>query len=97
MKKFIVQNVMKVIDIHTSQFSPDTLNYLCNFFVTYKDMVLKEDLLNILDAHDDCFDETPPIQAMAPKKWYTEELKSEIAELKRLADKNDAAYIRITS
>lgn len=94
MKTYTVQNVLKVIDIHHSQLEALTINYLANFFVTYRDKVLKEDILNISEASEDCvFHEENEL--VAPKAWYTDGLKAEIAALRALADEHDAAYIRI--
>lgn len=82
-----IDNILKIADIQKNQVSIETWHYLNNFFVTYRDAVLREHLINIQDAMEAVDCEEPNF---SPSKKTIEEVK----ELHALCNEHEAGYIR---
>lgn len=78
-----ISDVVKIIDVDSECVSNKTIEFLSDAFTTYRDQVLKEDLIDIGNAVDE----------LAEHK-LSSDVKREIRSLGKLASKHDAAYVR---
>lgn len=87
-----IDNILKIADVQKNQVSQATYNYLINFFVTYRDELLKEHLINIDEAIEDVTADKPELLT---KNKYTSLITKEVKELHKVCSiKNEAGYIR---
>lgn len=89
MKTIKPVNVLKVVDVNKSDVKENTIKYLFNNFITYRDEVLNEHIVNINDALED----DQPFESY----WVAEEvemIKGEIEALQKLAHTLECGYIR---
>lgn len=83
--KLKIIDVTKVGDFYERQFLPETVNYIKNFGIMYRDtQPISEHLYSI----------THLLENETKVHYYTEEVKAELAELQKVLDKNDCAYMR---
>lgn len=84
-------NVLKVLDVNKSDISENTIKYLYDNFITYKDedADLNEHLVNINDA----FEDDQPFERYLVEEEVTL-IKGEIETLQKLAEKQDCGYVR---
>jgi hypothetical protein len=76
-----VQNITKAIDILRTDVSDITYQYLIENYVTYRDTVLKEHLINVFDFDDEFAEEI---------------IHDEVSALIALCNENEAGYVRFT-
>lgn len=77
----VLMDIMMVIDIDRSVVTEELFEYLLDNHVTYRDQVIKEHLININDALDEC-----------PSRF-----RVAIRTLNKIADNQKAAYIRFVN
>lgn len=81
-----IEDILKVADIERDTVTGKTLGWLTSGqFTSYKDQVLKEDLINIDDAIEE-INQNPGCISKAVQK--------QVVKLKKLLDKNDCGYLR---
>jgi hypothetical protein len=76
------ENILKVLDIHYSQFSKDFIGFIAKQQPTYKDRILEEDLFSPDNIREDNTDIPDPIT-------------NELNEVTALMNKWDCGYFRI--
>lgn len=93
MAKILVDNVMKVLDVHRVGLDPNTIQFLQDNHCTYTDNVLKEHLVDVNTALDDAEkleDDLSYIKSPEIRKT----IKREMRQLDKVAIKNDCGYVR---
>jgi hypothetical protein len=80
MAEIKVENIVKVIDVSSRLLDPATVKFFHHSEADYRDQVMKEHLYNITDVDTE---EVLPV------------VKNEVEALQKLAEENDAAYLRI--
>jgi len=80
--KIIHENILKVLDIHYSQFSKDFIGFIAKQQPTYKDRVLGEDIFS-------------PDQIREDNEVIPPQVESELMQLSKLMYANDCGYFRI--
>lgn len=85
--KIKVDNILKVMDIHYSQISERTKNYLEDFYTTYSSdrSSRLEPIISISDAHDRFLSGSAALPS----------IQKEIGKLYELMISNECGYIRI--
>ena len=83
-----VNNILKVIDVNKSEVNPLTVDFLSDYYCSYRDTMenMAEDLLDIVTANEP--------DALSVSKHLV--VRREIKQLLKLAEKHDAAYVRFT-
>jgi len=76
------ENILKVLDIHYSEFSKDFIGFIAVKQPTYKDLILEEDIFSPEDLRDDSPD-IPEIVAI------------QLTEVAALMQQWDCSYFRI--
>ncbi len=84
---------MKVVDIVKTDV-PDTVrNYLLSYFITYRDEVLEEHLININDAEEEINNSENP-RTHIRTATDREVIILNVREMARLCADEDAGYVR---
>jgi hypothetical protein len=76
------ENILKVLDIHYSQFSNDFMSLIAKQIPTYKDNILEEDLYSPIDIRED-------------NKIVSDKEIHELNEVTQLMTDFDCGYFRI--
>lgn len=76
------ENILKVLDVHYSQFSKDFIGFITKQQPTYKDRILEEDLFSPDDMRDD--------NTKIPRN-----IANDLDEVAALMNEWDCAYFRI--
>jgi hypothetical protein len=84
MKTIEIYDVLKVIDIHQSQVSKQTISFLSEYYTAYKDNECNEPMISICSANE----------SDALSKPKSKLVSKEIKQLAKLAEKHNAAYVR---
>jgi len=82
MMAIVHENILKVLDIHYSQFSKDFIGVIAKQQPTYKDRVLEEDLYSPGDIRED-----NPV--------LPDNVSDELEEVNQLMTAHDCGYFRI--
>lgn len=76
-------NILRIIDIHSKQISPETLQYINEQKITYQDQVMKEHIYNITDMIEEGLETDNKV------------IEKEMEQMHRLCIKHKAGYVRI--
>jgi hypothetical protein len=76
------ENILKVLDIHYSEFSKEFIGFIAGKQPTYKDRILEEDMFSPEDLKED-----------AP--CIAEDIREQLTEVATLMQQMDCGYFRI--
>lgn len=86
-----VNDILKIVDIDKKAVNIETWNFLNEYFIAYKDQVLKEHLIDMTGAIEEVTNEDPE---HLPQNKFAKKIISEVAELWTLCVKHEAGYVR---
>lgn len=93
-KKIKLSDVTKIADIYSFQVLPATQRFLFDYFIIYQDTLLKEHLIDIHHAVE--MTNNNILMANVKEKDKKAVVK-QIVQMANIANKEDAAYIRLTN
>ena len=76
------ENILKILDVHYSEFSKDFIGFIARQQPTYKDRILEEDLFNPDNIREDTAD-------------IPESIDYELTQVANLMREYDCGYFRI--
>jgi hypothetical protein len=76
------ENILKVLDIHYSEFSKDFIGFIASMQSIYKDRVLEEDIFSPDDLREDASD-------------ISDAVNKQLTEVSILMEQQDCSYFRI--
>ena len=76
------ENILKVLDVHYSEFSKEFIGFIAKQQPTYKDRILEEDLFSADNIRED-------------NKEIPEQIDDELTQVANLMTEHDCGYFRI--
>ncbi|EHQ29677.1 hypothetical protein [Mucilaginibacter paludis] len=76
------ENILKILDVHYSEFSKDFIGFIAKQQPTYKDRILEEDLFNPDNIRED-------------NEEIPEQIETELLQVDSLMKTHDCGYFRI--